>query len=120
MKTRESNLTYMQYKGLYGTVGVDLPQKRLCGHVVGTSDKISYEASNLEELEAEFHEAVDDYIEFCRSRGKEPEKSFTGNILLRATPEMHGSIVKKAHDTGKSVNAWILEVVSAAVSQNTR
>ncbi|KHK01899.1 hypothetical protein [Desulfovibrio sp. TomC] len=36
----------------------------------------------------------------------------------RATPEMYGSMVKKAHDSGQGVNAWLLEVVGEAISHN--
>ena len=113
----QADADYMQYKGLYGTATVDIANNRIHGHVVGTRDKISYEGANIEELVADFHAAVDDYIEFCEKKGKKPEKSFSGNILFRPGPEVHGELVQTAQKCGKSVNAWLLDLVREAIKK---
>jgi len=43
--------------------------------VQGIESLISYEGEGTEELEKDFHDAVDDYLELCKSRGTEPEKA---------------------------------------------
>jgi predicted HicB family RNase H-like nuclease len=46
---------------------------------------------------------------FCAERGEEPEKPFSGNVLLRVGPEIHKEITLAARREGKSVNAYIIE-----------
>ena len=117
--SEQSNSNYMQYKGLFGTATVDTANNRIYGHVVGISDKISYEGASVEDLVAEFHASVDEYFEFCKQKGREPEKSFSGNILFRPGPEMHGELVQTAQKCGKSVNALLLDLVRQALHKKT-
>lgn len=121
MKTKHAvgmEADVLQYKGLVGTVSINIKDRKLYGHIIGTSDKIVYEGASIEELEKDFQEAVDEYIALCKEIGKEPEKSFSGKILLRATPEIHGLVAQQAHKCGKSINAWLIDVVKEAVKHD--
>ena len=60
-----------------------------------------------------FEDSVDDYLEFCASRGEEPEKPFSGKFLVRVTPEMHRQIMAEARRHGKSLNAYVVEKLQA-------
>ena len=63
----------------------------------------------MEELKQAFENSVDDYLEFCRSRGEDPEKPFSGKFLVRVPPEVHRQIMAEARRQGKSLNAYVLE-----------
>jgi predicted HicB family RNase H-like nuclease len=102
---------HMKYGDYVGTVEFDIDNKRLFGRVVGIPDKISYEGNTLDELENDFKESIDDYIEFCKEMGKTPEKSFSGKILFRTNPELHSRIALNAQKQGKSVNAWLNDLI---------
>jgi predicted HicB family RNase H-like nuclease len=56
-----------------------------------------------------FEDSVDDYLEFCASRGEEPEKPFSGKFLVRVPPEVHRQIMAEARRQGKSLNTYVLE-----------
>ena len=43
----------------------------LYGKIEGISDLVNFYADTPREVEKNFHEAVDDYIDFCRETGKE-------------------------------------------------
>jgi len=45
---------------------------------------------------------VDDYLEFCASRGEKPEKPLPASFWVRVTPEMHRQIMAEARRLGKS------------------
>jgi predicted HicB family RNase H-like nuclease len=79
-----------------------------------TRDVISFEAQSVEDLRDAFREAVNDYLAFCEKRGENPDRPFSGKILLRATPELHRQVTAAAAQGGKSVNEWVTEVLSAA------
>ena len=67
------NLLY--YKGYIGSLEFSEADLVFHGKVQGIRSLISYEGENAKELVKDFHDAVDDYLELCKSRGTEPEKA---------------------------------------------
>ena len=61
----------LAYKGYFAPVEFDAEQHVLTGMVAGIRDAIVFEGSTAEEVEQCFHDAVDDYLEFCAEKGKE-------------------------------------------------
>lgn len=106
---------HMKYGDYVGTIEFDTDNKNLFGRVVGISDKIIYEGNTLEELENDFKESIDEYVDFCKEVGKVPDKSFSGKILFRTNPELHSRIALQAQKHGKSINSWLNELVSKEV-----
>ena len=47
------------------------------------------ECADIQNVEKEFHEAVDDYLEFCKEVGKEPDKEYKGSFNVRISLELH-------------------------------
>ncbi|WP_156176879.1 type II toxin-antitoxin system HicB family antitoxin [Kiloniella spongiae] len=66
----------MNYKGYVGSVQFNEEEKILHGQIKSIRSLVNYEASNIEDLEAAFREAVDDYLELCEQEGKEPDQPF--------------------------------------------
>ncbi|WP_236556875.1 type II toxin-antitoxin system HicB family antitoxin [Calothrix sp. PCC 7507] len=54
-----------------------------------------------------FLNSVDDYLDFCRERGEEPDKPFSGKFIVRINPDLHKIIAVKAKKEGQSLNSWI-------------
>jgi len=52
----------LQYRGYTGTVQYSAEDKLLFGHVLGVRGLISYEGASVEDLQADFRAALDDYI----------------------------------------------------------
>ena len=73
----------LAYKGYFAPVEFDAEQHVLTGMVTGIRDAIIFEGSTAEEVEQCFHDAVDDYLEFCAEKGKEPERAFKGSFNVR-------------------------------------
>ncbi len=101
------------YKGYVGTIEVDFESKVLHGKVIGLRDTITYEGNTLQELEASFKGSLDDYLEFCREQGDNPEKPYSGKFNLRITPELHKQIAFEAANQNKSLNSYIEEILLA-------
>ena len=62
----------LSYRGYYATVEFDSEEGLLCGSVVGMSDGVYFEVETAAGVESAFHEAVDDYLSFCKEKGKQP------------------------------------------------
>ena len=43
-------------------------------------------------MENEFHASVDDYLEWCKEYGVEPEKPYSGKFNVRISPLLHDKI----------------------------
>ena len=77
------------------------------GEVNNTRDVITFEGTSVKELKEAFKESVEDYLAFCKGRGEDPEKPFSGRFIVRLSPRQHRKIYVAARQSGKSMNAWI-------------
>jgi len=62
-------------------------------------------------LKVSFADTIADYIDWCRERGKEPQRPYSGNFTVRITPELHRRVATAAARNGKSVNAFVAETL---------
>ena len=62
------------YKGYIGTASYDPELSIFHGKIANISDIVTFEATMEDDLEQAFRESVNDYLEFCRQEGDEPEK----------------------------------------------
>jgi predicted HicB family RNase H-like nuclease len=95
------------YRGYTATVELNAREGVLQGRINNIRDVISFQAGSVEELDAAFVEAVDDYLDFCASRGTEPDRPFSGRFLVRLDPEDHRAAAIAADRAGVSLNRWV-------------
>ena len=55
----------MFYKGYSARIEFDDVDRIFVGHVTGIRDVVGFHGSSVDELEAAFHEAVNDYLAHC-------------------------------------------------------
>src|SRR5688500_11549263 len=103
----------MKYKNYEATVRFDEEAEIFHGEVINTRDVITFQGSSVEELKQALKDSVEDYLDFCRERNEEPDKPFSGNFVLRISPELHHKLYKKAKLSGKSLNALIEESLAS-------
>ncbi|NIM12130.1 MAG: toxin-antitoxin system HicB family antitoxin [Candidatus Aminicenantes bacterium] len=106
----------MTYKGYYGVVQYDDEAKIFHGEVVNTRTVITFQGTTVDEIEQAFHDSVDDYLDWCKERGKEPEKPFSGKFVLRISPELHRQLNLKAKLNNTSLNSFIVHTLEKAVA----
>jgi predicted HicB family RNase H-like nuclease len=104
----------LKYKGYAGHVEYDDEARIFHGEVLDLRDVITFQGKNVEELEKAFRESIDDYLEFCEQRGEEPDKPFSGRLMLRLPPNLHRKAYVSAVREGKSLNQWITERLERA------
>ena len=108
----------LEYKGYSGRAEFDQEAGLLHGEVLGLRDVVTFEGRSVEEIEQAFRDSVDDYLEFCEERGEEPDKPFSGRLVLRMDPEVHRGAYVRARREGKSLNRWIVEGLEARVGRD--
>lgn len=72
---------------------------------------MNFEGESVKELTNAFHEAVEDYLSYCKEEGIEPHKSYSGTLNIRISPETHSRIAILAKQAGISINAFIKSAV---------
>ena len=85
----------MEFKGYVGKVEFDDEAGIFHGEVLDTRDVITFQGRSVDELKTAFQESIDDYLAFCKQRGAEPNKPFSGQFVTRIPPE--GKLVSVAH-----------------------
>ncbi len=97
----------MEYKGYIGIVEYDAQAKLFHGDVVNTRDVITFQGTNVTEIETAFRESVDDYLDWCKKDGVEPEKPYSGKFNLRLSPELHREVAITAKKLNLSINNFV-------------
>lgn len=65
----------LSYKDYLGTVEYSLNDKVFFGEVLGIKSLLSYQGNTIEELEEDFKETIEDYLDLCSRKKWEPEKT---------------------------------------------
>lgn len=102
----------LKHKGYTGAVIYDDEARIFHGEVVGIRAVITFQGSTVDEIEKAFKDSVEDYLEWCEKRGKEPEKPYSGKFNLRMSPEMYVKVAAHAAQEGLSINSYILKRLS--------
>lgn len=99
----------MKYKGYSGEIIFDNEARIFYGEVIGLKDVITFQGKNVDEIEQAFEDSIDDYLEWCKERGEQPEKTYSGNVRLRMNPKLHAHLALEAARHGISLNELINE-----------
>ncbi|MDE6568711.1 MAG: type II toxin-antitoxin system HicB family antitoxin [Lachnospiraceae bacterium] len=108
-----SNL--LSYKNYNGTVEYSKEDSCLFGKVIGIKSLLSYEGVSVKELEQDFQNVIDEYLNDCKERNTDPEQPYKGTFNVRISPELHRKIAVYAIEHGKSLNAAVEEAIGNMV-----
>ena len=107
----------MTYNGYLGSVAFSEKDNVFFGKIEGINGLVNFEGESVQELTAAFHEAVDDYLAYCKDEGIEPDKSYTGVLNVRLTPTIHRQIAMLARQAGLTLNAYIKETLEEKIEE---
>lgn len=104
----------MNYKGYEAAVEFDDAAEIFHGEVINLRDVVTFQGASVEELKTAFRESVEDYLAFCKERGEEPEKPYSGQFVVRTDPSVHRAVVTAAKRAGVSLNKWVTSTLERA------
>ena len=104
----------MSYRGYTSRIEFDERDNIFIGRVLGIRAIISFHGETVAELHTAFEESMDDYLKDCEERGLTPEKTASGQLMLRVPPEVHGAALVAAQAAGMSLNAWATQALREA------
>lgn len=103
------------YKGFLGSVYYSPEDECFHGRIEGIEDLVSFEGRSVDELKRSFKDAVEDYIELCRTAGKDLQKSYGGSFNIRISSELHKRAVRKSVSEGISLNQLVRRAIEKEV-----
>lgn len=97
----------MKYKKYVGSTEISVEDNILHGRLLYIKDLVTYEADSPQALEEAFKEAVDYYIDDCKSDGVNPDIPFKGSFNVRIPPETHRALAFSANSKGCTLNEYV-------------
>ena len=110
-------MSILTYKGYQGSFEYDPEADIFHGDVLHINDIITFQGRSIDELKAALAESVEIYLEYCKKKGRAPEKPFSGTFNVRLAPEIHQQIAMQAAHDGVSLNKWVAKALEMAVSK---
>ena len=111
-------MNILKYKGYVSTIEFDAADRIFVGRISGINDIIGFHGESVAELEAAFHQSIDDYLVACEKLGQKPNKPYSGRLMLRIPTELHAAVAVAAATGGKSINQWATAVLDEASHQH--
>ena len=105
----------IEYKGYIGSIEYSSEDKCFFGKLEMIDDLVTFESDNAHELEINFHNCVDEYLQTCKELAREPQKAYKGVFNVRIEPELHKKIYKEALKAGVSLNSFIQQTLANRV-----
>ena len=107
-------MNVMEIKGVKAVIAFDPDINMFRGEFVGLNGGSDFYATDTEGLRREGEISLKVFLEMCAEEGVSPYKKASGRFNLRLPQELHDKAVTLAKASGKSVNAWIADVISQA------
>ncbi len=107
----------MTCNGYEALVEYDEDAELFHGEVLNLRDVITFQGKSVDELKGAFSASIDDYLAFCRERGEEPEKPYSGQFVVRVDPPLHKAVATAAKRAGQSLNKWVATALASAAGR---
>ena len=101
----------MEYDGYHAKIEYDQVDQIFVGNVIGINDSIGFHGKSVQELQEKFKTAIEDYVEFCKQAGKNPEREFKGSFNVRLKPEQHKKVALYAANEGITINQFVSRAI---------
>ena len=99
----------LKHEGYIAEVSYEEGDASMHGLVVNARATLHFSGRDIKELKTAFADTIADYHEWCKERGVEPERPYSGTLSLRISPELHRRVAERAAKTGESINQFIAE-----------
>jgi len=101
----------LEYKKFVGSVNFSEEDDVFFGKIEGINALVTFEGQTVAGLKKAFKEAVADYLEFCKVKGIKAQKTYSGVLNVRLSPEIHRKAAMIATKSGTTLNGLIKKAV---------
>lgn len=101
-----NTMTFGKYKA---SIIFDAEIGEFRGEFLGLNGGADFYGKSLTELKREGAASLKVFLAMCAEKGIEPDRHYSGRLMLRVPPEVHSLAIHAAAAQGKSLNQWAAE-----------
>lgn len=105
----------LEYKGYHAEISYDEEENYYSGHLYGIRDLVMFGGETKAEVEADFRLAVEDYLEFCRAEGKEPNRE--DDDIVRVSHDLYQSLKDAAKKADENLNSFAEKILADYIAK---
>jgi predicted HicB family RNase H-like nuclease len=110
-----ATMNMLRHKDYLAGIELDPEAGIFHGEVINARAVLTFEGRSIDELTSAFADTIADYEDWCRERGKDPERPYSGSLTLRMPPELHRRVAEAAARAGQSLNGFIKDALERAL-----
>ena len=107
-------MNIMEIKGYKAIINYDQEIEMFRGEFIDLNGGADFYAKDIDTLRREGDISLKEFLRGCAEWGIEPRKIYSGKLMLRIPPVVHAKASAAAAAAGKSLNAWVAEVLNQA------
>ncbi len=104
----------MEIDGYKALIAFDPETNLFRGEFIDIDGGADFQAADVKSLRREGRISLKVFLDMCREDGAEPRKNYSGKLMVRLPAELHHRAAASAASEGKSLNAWLADVVAQA------
>ena len=104
----------MEIDGYKALIAFDPDTSQFRGEFVDLNGGADFYAVDVKSLKREGKTSLKVFLDMCLEDGVEPRKSYSGKLMVRLPAVLHQRACVSAASQGKSLNAWLADVVAQA------
>lgn len=108
-------VNFLKHQDYVATINYSAEDEVFFGKVIGLNDLILFEGTSVTELKQAFAEAVEDYLETCKSINKSPDKAYKGSFNVRVPASLHKRAALVASQHQITLNDFVKTALAYAV-----
>ena len=101
----------MEINGVKAVIAFDPEINMFRGEFVGLNGGADFYSTDIDGLRREGETSLKVFLDMCAEEGVSPYRKTSGRLNLRLSQELYDKAVTLANASGKSLNAWIADVI---------
>ena len=107
-------MNIMEINGVKAVIAFDPEINMFRGEFVGLNGGADFYATDIDGLRREGETSLKVFLDMCAEEGVSPYRKTSGRLNLRLSQELYDKAATMAKASGKSLNAWIADVIRYA------
>ena len=104
-------MNVMEINGVKAVIAFDPEINMFRGEFVGLSGGADFYSTDIDGLRCEGEISLKVFLDMCAEEGVSPYRKTSGRLNLRLSQELYDKAATLANASGKSLNAWIADVI---------
>ena len=113
-------MNVMEINGVKAVIAFDPEINMFRGEFVGLNGGADFYSTDIDGLRREGEISLQVFLDMCAEEGVSPYRKTSGRLNLRLSKELYDKAAIMAKASGKSLNAWIADVIRHTDDVHTR